>query len=234
MDCSQPGFSVHGLLQARIPEWVAIPFSRGSTWPRDWTWVCGIAGRFPEPPGKPFLLYPEMSRSPPSDLPWCGTNSCCLLSVHVAWPVHSTRHRSRSLFTLHFTPLSPHIPLDPFRLPGGSQSVSLAQEDPLEKGMATHSGILAWRIPWTEEPGGYSPRVRKESDTTERLTLLLFHYGWFTKLCRFRLQQGDSATHAHTDMCVYIFFLFQILFLYVLVWCLVTKLCLTLLWPHGL
>ena len=32
---------------------------------------------------------------------------------------------------------------------------SLAQEDPLEKGMAAHSGILAWRIPWTEKPGGY-------------------------------------------------------------------------------
>ena len=31
---------------------------------------------------------------------------------------------------------------------------SLGQEDPLEKGMATHFGILAWRIPWTEEPGG--------------------------------------------------------------------------------
>ena len=31
---------------------------------------------------------------------------------------------------------------------------SLDQEDPLEKGMATHSGILAWRIPWTEEPSG--------------------------------------------------------------------------------
>ena len=31
---------------------------------------------------------------------------------------------------------------------------SLGQEDPLEKGMATHSNILAWRIPWTEEPGG--------------------------------------------------------------------------------
>ena len=30
---------------------------------------------------------------------------------------------------------------------------SLGQEDPLEKGMATHSNILAWRIPWTEEPG---------------------------------------------------------------------------------
>ena len=31
---------------------------------------------------------------------------------------------------------------------------SLDQEDPLEEGMATHSSILAWRIPWTEEPGG--------------------------------------------------------------------------------
>ena len=31
---------------------------------------------------------------------------------------------------------------------------SLGQEDPLEKGMATHSSMLAWRIPWTEEPGG--------------------------------------------------------------------------------
>ena len=35
---------------------------------------------------------------------------------------------------------------------------SLGQEDPLEKGMATHSSIFAWRIPWTEEPGArYSP-----------------------------------------------------------------------------
>ena len=32
---------------------------------------------------------------------------------------------------------------------------SLGQEDPLEKGMAAHSGILTWRIPWTEKPGGY-------------------------------------------------------------------------------
>ena len=34
---------------------------------------------------------------------------------------------------------------------------SLGREDALEKDMATHSGILAWRIPWTEEPVGYSP-----------------------------------------------------------------------------
>ena len=46
MDCSPPGSSVHGILQARILEWVAIPFSRGSSWTRDWTWVSFIAGRF--------------------------------------------------------------------------------------------------------------------------------------------------------------------------------------------
>ena len=34
---------------------------------------------------------------------------------------------------------------------------SLGLEDPLEKEMATHSSILAWKIPWTEEPSGYSP-----------------------------------------------------------------------------
>ena len=56
---------------------------------------------------------------------------------------------------------------------------SLGQEDPLEKEMATHSSILAWRIPWTEEPGGCSLWGRKKSDTSERLhftSLLLHHY----------------------------------------------------------
>ena len=41
---------------------------------------------------------------------------------------------------------------------------SLNWENPLEKGMATHSSILAWRIPWTEEPGGLYPCGRKELD----------------------------------------------------------------------
>ena len=61
-----------------------------------------------------------------------------------------------------------------------TQFWSLGREDPLEKDMATHSSILAWRIPQTEDPGGlqsmglqrvgYSdPRSHKESDTTERL-----------------------------------------------------------------
>ena len=45
VDCSPPGSSVHGILQARILEWVAISFSRGSSWPRDRTQVSCIAGR---------------------------------------------------------------------------------------------------------------------------------------------------------------------------------------------
>ena len=44
VDCSPPGSSVHGILQARILEWVAIPFSRGSSQPRDQTWISRIEG----------------------------------------------------------------------------------------------------------------------------------------------------------------------------------------------
>ena len=44
---------------------------------------------------------------------------------------------------------------------------SLGREDPLEEGRATHSGVVAWRIPGSEEPEGYSPQGHKDSDTTE-------------------------------------------------------------------
>ena len=46
MDCSPPGSSVPGILQAKILEWIAMPFSRGSSQPRDQTQVPCIAGRF--------------------------------------------------------------------------------------------------------------------------------------------------------------------------------------------
>ena len=61
---------------------------------------------------------------------------------------------------------------------------SLDWEDPLEEGMATHSSVLAWRMPQTEEPGGlYSPWVA-ESDMNERLTL---HF------------KTHTHTHTHTQ-----------------------------------
>ena len=73
---------------------------------------------------------------------------------------------------------------------------SLGQEDPLEKGMATRSSILAWRIPWTEEPGGL--RGRKELDTVEQLILslsqMIYNVGSVSGI-----QQNDfSYTHTHT------------------------------------
>ena len=53
----------------------------------------------------------------------------------------------------------------------GVQSLQ-SWEDLLEKEMATHSSNLAWKIPWTEEPGRYSPWGHKESDTIEKLHLM--------------------------------------------------------------
>ena len=64
IDCSLPGSFVHGILQARILEWVDISISRWSSWPRDQThvsWVCCIPGKFftTEPPGKPHTVYTQ-------------------------------------------------------------------------------------------------------------------------------------------------------------------------------
>ena len=53
-----------------------------------------------------------------------------------------------------------------------TQIQSLGWEDALEKGMATHSSVLAWRIPWTEEPGGLHGVT--ELDMTEQLSLFKF------------------------------------------------------------
>ena len=50
----------------------------------------------------------------------------------------------------------------------------LGQEDPLEKGMATHSSIFAWRISWTEEPGGLQSMGLQRVGRTERLTQTIF------------------------------------------------------------
>ena len=50
------------------------------------------------------------------------------------------------------------------------QVPSLGQKDPLEEDMATHSSILTWRIPWTEDPGGYIHRVTKSRTQLKRLS----------------------------------------------------------------
>ena len=66
--------------------------------------------------------------------------------------------------------------------------------------MATHSSILAWKIPWTEEPGGLQSGVRrKESDTTERLTLSLFTGGAIV-VKNLPANAGDARDRA--DPCI--------------------------------
>ena len=63
MDCSLPGFSIHGIFQARVLEWGAISFSRGPSWPRDRTRVSRIAGRR-------FTLW-ATREAPQTDLLYC-------------------------------------------------------------------------------------------------------------------------------------------------------------------
>ena len=116
---SPPGSSVHEISQARILEWVAISFSRGSSQPRDGTLGLLHCRR---------ILY---CLSHQGDFPGDGSvvepSRACL-------PVQEMQVRS------------------------------LDEEDPWEEEMAPHPSILAWRIPWTEEPGGLqsvgSQRVR--------------------------------------------------------------------------
>jgi len=98
MDCSPPGSSVHGILQARILQWITMPTSRGSSWPRDWTHVS-------------CLLHWQVNSLPPAPL-------------------------GKSIEGTYL------------------RKINAIYDKSLKKEMATHSGILAWRISWAEEPGG--------------------------------------------------------------------------------
>ena len=137
MDCSLLGSSLHGILQAIILGWLAVPFSRISS------------------PGLPHcwrILYHLSHQGSPRILEW------------VAYPflqgIFLTQESNQGL--LHCCRF--------FTSWAKTWVWSLGQEDPLEKETATHSNILAWRIPWTEEPRGlYSPWAHKESDVTEQL-----------------------------------------------------------------
>ena len=91
MDCSPPGSFVHGILQARIPEWVTIPFSRGSSQRRDWTQVSHI--------GRLFLYHPSHQGSLVIDLKWTYISYLKFLRVtFVVFQIHvQERHHSSPL-----------------------------------------------------------------------------------------------------------------------------------------
>ena len=180
MDCSLPGSSVHGIFQARVLEWVAISFSRGPSWPRNWTWVSHIAGRrftiWATREAHSFLwlnnihiyMYHNFIHSS------LGGHLGCfhvLAIVILRWILGYT-YLLQFWFPRCVRPavgLLGHLAVLPWQASLVAQTVKswptmretrvrfLGREDPLEKEMAIHSSTLAWKIPWTEEPDRLQP-----------------------------------------------------------------------------
>ena len=155
MDCSPPGSSVHGISQARILEWVAISYSRGSSWPRDQTHISYISciGR--------WILYCWAIKEAPIDISYILPNviynrgkknifkNIYLTSFFMFIFVHVKNSFKYQMWASLVVQLVKNLPAM-----WETWVQSLDWEDALEEGMATHSSFLAWRIPRTEEPGG--------------------------------------------------------------------------------
>ena len=150
MDCSPPDSSVHRILWARILEWVAIPFSRGSSWPRDQTRVSCITSRFFTvcTTKKPLSVVVKINFAGQAlgiIRQVCQGDFLC--PFHKRTWMHSSFFWIEALLTLGFLGDSvvknPSAPQEPQEM----QARPLCREDPLEEGLATHSSILAWRIP---------------------------------------------------------------------------------------
>ena len=78
---------------------------------------------------------------------------------------------------------------------------SLGQEDPLEEEMSTHSDILAWGIPWTEEPGGLQVMGLQESYITYQLNTHT-HTHTHTHGLSLSVPEAHTHTHTHTHTCM--------------------------------
>ena len=136
MDCRQPSSSVRGISQARILEWVAISFSRASSWPRDRTHVSC------------FLHWPEDSLPP-------GEKS--VTSLFFDKNVYFCNYFIILLFICSSF-LCKYFPggsdgKEPACSAGDPGSIPGLGRCPGE-GQGNHSNILAWKIPRPEEPGG--------------------------------------------------------------------------------
>ena len=171
MDCSTSVCSVHGILQARILEWVDTSSSTGCFQPRDWTL-------------NPHLLHWQAGSLPLSHQGSIYTHTHTHIHMYIPTYIHIYTHIYTHVCVCIYTHTLNHFTVQPKltqhykstilhlvaqmvkNLPAMQETPvwSLGWENPLEKGMATYFSILAWRIPWTEEPGGLhsteSQRVR--------------------------------------------------------------------------
>ena len=161
-----PDSSVHGILQARILEWVAISFSTGSFSPRDQTQGIsggsvvknppGNAGDAGSTPGSGRLLGEEMATYSsilawriPGKMEWNGLQ--CMGRQRVG---HDWATNAQWQFRGFPGGISGKEPAGQCKRHKRPQVQSLGQEEPLEEDTATHFSILAWRIPGIEETGG--------------------------------------------------------------------------------
>ena len=131
MDCSLPRSCVHGISQARALEWIAISFSRGSSQPRDWTWVSGIVRQ---------ILYHWPTREAPS---LCIQFSL-VQSLSCVW-----------LFVTPWTHSMPGLPVH-HQLPQSTQthvhcvgdaiqsSHPLSSPSPPALNLSQHQGLFQW------------------------------------------------------------------------------------------
>ena len=104
MNCSSPGSSIHGIFYVKILEWVAIPFSRDSFWPRDQTWVSCIsciAGWvfIAEPPGKTLILWHHLTE--------VNLHMSQLLSNKLEESMEAWAHYNRFAFTENWLWIQP-------------------------------------------------------------------------------------------------------------------------------
>ena len=151
----------------RILEWIACPFSRVSSWPRNWATVSCIAGRFFTSWATRETQSESVSCSVMSDSAWTGSNSDLPgSSVHgilqakiLEWvAIPFSRGSSWPRDQTHISYISHNYPLPTFKS---------------EKAMAPHSSTFTYKIPWMEEPGRLHSMGSLELDTTERLH---FHF----------------------------------------------------------
>ena len=170
MDCSPPGSSVHGIFQARVLEWGAIAFSEEL--PRDvFIYIKIKKANYddslavlqdldfvtvtwsPDNCAFSFQLF-WVIHGPHFGKHWFGYNGALTERPHWSYP-------SRLIVWSYVFEYGHHLPwaslvAQTVKNPPAKWETwvqSLGWEDPLEECMTTHSSILAWRIPWTEEPG---------------------------------------------------------------------------------
>ena len=152
MNYCPPGSSVHGIFQARMLRWVAVSFSRGSSWPRDWISIL-------------------LSVSLPREATLWALTSCALENNSKRLTLGTLIYYREAIINFSLLCISDGKESacnaeDVGSIPGLEGSPGEGNDNPLQF-------ILAWRIPWTEEPGGLSSWGLKESDMTEQPTLSL-------------------------------------------------------------